>query len=85
MTDPRVFYNKEDLWRLAQSNAGGNQSTMSPYYTIMRLAEVGQKEEFILMVPFTPARKDNMIAWMAARCDAPITARFRSSRFPKRN
>jgi uncharacterized protein len=83
MTDPRVFYNKEDLWRLAQSNAGGNQSIMTPYYTIMRLAEVGQKEEFILMEPFTPARKDNMIAWMAARCDAPNYGKVQVFMFPK--
>ena len=70
MTDPRVFYNKEDMWRVARSPAQGSPSPMSPYYVIMKLPEVGKKEEFVLMVPFTPARKDNMIAWMAARCDA---------------
>src|SRR5437879_11387203 len=46
------------LWRVAQSAARGSNSPMTPYYTIMKLAEVGRKEEFILMVPFTPARKD---------------------------
>jgi uncharacterized protein len=83
MTDPRVFYNKEDLWRVAQSAARGTDSPMSPYYTIMKLAEVGQKEEFILMVPFTPARKDNMIAWMAARCDQPNYGKVLVFTFPK--
>jgi uncharacterized membrane protein (UPF0182 family) len=83
MTDPRVFYSKEDLWRVAQSAAHGAISPMSPYYTIMKLAEVGTQEEFILMVPFTPARKDNMIAWMAARCDAPNYGKVLVFTFPK--
>jgi uncharacterized membrane protein (UPF0182 family) len=83
MTDPRVFYNKEDLWRVAQSAARGDNTPMSPYYTIMKLAEVGTREEFILMVPFTPARKQNMIAWMAARCDAPNYGKVMVFTFPK--
>jgi hypothetical protein len=83
MTDPRVFYNKEDMWRVAQSGVGGPAAAMTPYYTIMKLAEVGQREEFILMVPFTPARKDNMIAWMAARCDAPNYGKVLVFTFPK--
>ena len=83
MTDPRVFYNKEDLWRVAQSAARGAAAPMSPYFTIMKLAEVGEREEFILMVPFTPARKDNMIAWMAARCDAPDYGKVLVFTFPK--
>jgi hypothetical protein len=83
MTDPRVFYNKEDLWRVAQSATAGPATPMSPYYTIMKLAEVGRREEFILMVPFTPARKDNMIAWMAARCDDPNYGKMLVFAFPK--
>ena len=83
MTDPRVFYNKEDLWRVAQSALAGPAAPMTPYYTIMKLAEVGTAEEFILMVPFTPARKDNMIAWMAARCDEPNYGKVLVFTFPK--
>ena len=83
MTDPRVFYNKEDLWRVAQSATKGAAAPMTPYYTIMRLAEVGTSEEFILMAPFTPARKDNMIAWMAARCDEPNYGKVLVFTFPK--
>jgi len=83
MTDPRVFYNKEDLWRVAQSAARGAASPMTPYYTIMKLAEVGEREEFILMVPFTPARKDNMISWMAARCDGANYGKVLVFTFPK--
>jgi uncharacterized membrane protein (UPF0182 family) len=83
MTDPRVFYNQEDLWRVAQSAVRGAPAPMSPYYTIMKLAGVGKAEEFILMVPFTPARKDNMIAWMAARCDPPNYGKVLVFTFPK--
>ena len=83
MTDPRVFYNKEDLWRVAQSAARGTATPMTPYYTIMKLAEVGEHEEFILMVPFTPARKDNMISWMAARCDGDDYGKVLVFTFPK--
>jgi hypothetical protein len=83
MTDPQVFYNKEDLWRVAQSAAGGPGAAMTPYYNIMKLAEVGKREEFILMAPFTPARKDNMIAWMAARCDDPNYGKVLVFTFPK--
>jgi uncharacterized membrane protein (UPF0182 family) len=83
MTDPRVFYNKEDLWRIAQSAARGDNAPMTPYYTIMKLAGVGAKEEFILMVPFTPARKENMISWMAARCDTPNYGKVVVFTFPK--
>ena len=83
MTDPRVFFNKEDLWRVARSAARGPAAPMSPYYTIMKLPEVGKKEEFILMVPFTPARKNNMIAWMAARCDVPNYGKVTVFTFPK--
>jgi uncharacterized membrane protein (UPF0182 family) len=83
MTDPRVFYNKEDLWRVARANARGPATPMSPYYTIMKLPGISQTEEFILMVPFTPARKQNMIAWMAARCDAPHYGQVVVFTFPK--
>ena len=83
MTDPHVFYNREDMWRVAQSAISGEAAGMTPYYTIMKLAEVGTTEEFILMVPFTPARKDNMIAWMAARCDEPNYGKVLVFNFPK--
>jgi uncharacterized membrane protein (UPF0182 family) len=68
MTDPEVFYNKEDLWNFPKENYGGQQITMQPYYTIMRLPGESS-EEFILMLPMVPANRDNMIAWLAARCD----------------
>lgn len=83
MTDPQVFYNKEDLWKIPEKKIGNQVQRMPPYYTITKLASVGKQEEFILMSPFTPARKENMIAWMAARSDAPNYGKLLVYNFPK--
>jgi uncharacterized membrane protein (UPF0182 family) len=64
MTDPEVFYNKEDLWEVPSYR----QKVIEPYYQIMKLPG-HQSEEFILLLPFTPSKRDNLAAWMAARCD----------------
>jgi uncharacterized protein len=85
MNDPQVFYNKEDLWKIPDGIFEGTTGTMAPYYTVMKLAEVGQKEEFILMIPFSPAKKDNMIAWFCARCDEPNYGKLLVFDFPKQN
>ena len=68
MTDPQVFYNREDLWGFARENYGDQTVAMQPYYVIMRLPGES-KAEYILMLPMTPSGRDNMISWMAARCD----------------
>ncbi len=83
MTDPQVFYNKEDMWKIPESVSETSTETMVPYYTIMKLAEVGKTEEFILMVPFSPSKKENMIAWLAARCDEPNYGKLLVFEFPK--
>ena len=70
MTDAQVFYNQEDYWQIPNEIYSSSQQKMFPYYIIMRLPNT-QKEEYILMLPLTPSKKDNMIAWMCARCDAP--------------
>ncbi len=82
MTDPEVFYNKEDLWSFPQENYGGESATMQPYYTIMRLPGEA-REEFILMLPMVPHNRDNMIAWLAARCDASHYGTMIEFAFPK--
>lgn len=82
MQDPQVFYNKEDLWTIPKKVIEGTTRQMEAYYTIMKLQGEG-KEEFILMIPFTPARKDNMIAWLAARCDSPNYGKLLVYNFPK--
>ena len=68
MTDPQVFYNREDLWGVPRENYAGQTVPMQPYYVIMRLPGETQAE-YMLMLPMTPSGRDNMIAWMAARCD----------------
>ncbi len=70
MTDPQVFYNREDYWNIPTEIYQENQQFMLPYYIIMKLPDESS-EEFILMLPLTPSKKDNMVAWMCARCDAP--------------
>ncbi|MCX5837285.1 MAG: UPF0182 family protein, partial [Deltaproteobacteria bacterium] len=82
MQDPQVFYNKEDLWSIPGKQVAGGQQAMDPYYTIMKLPGA-EKEEFILLSPFTPSMKDNMSAWMAARCDAPHYGKVIVYKFPK--
>jgi len=69
MQDPVVFYNKEDAWELPNEIIGeGREIKMEPYYIIMKLP--GEEEaEFMLMTPFTPLGKANMIGWMAAKSD----------------
>ena len=68
MQDVQIFYNQEDLWEIPNEIYSGQAQMMEPYYIIIKLPGE-QREEFLLMVPFTPARKDNMIGWLAARCD----------------
>ena len=82
MTSPQVFYNKEDLWQIPVIAGGGSENPMNPYYTIMRLPQ-GEQEEFILMLPFTPGRKDNLSAWMVARSDGDHYGQLVVYRFPK--
>ena len=69
MNDIKVFYNKEDAWQIPNEVYGvGQQIKVEPYYIIIKLPDEN-KEEFVLMTSFSPMKKDNMIAWMAARSD----------------
>lgn len=77
-----VFYNREDLWQFPRQPGGGGISVMNPYYIVMRLPGEPQAE-FFLMVPMAPSRRDNMIAWLAARCDAPDYGKLIVYEFPK--
>jgi hypothetical protein len=81
MTNPQTFYNREDTWEIPGNLQSANKD-MESYYTIMRLPGE-KKEEFILMIPFTPLKKDNLAAWMASRCDFPNFGKFIVYRFPK--
>ena len=82
MQDPQVFYNKEDLLSIPRRTINGTEREMEPYYTIMRLPEE-TKEEFVLLLPFTPNKRDNMRAWLAARSDPPNYGKLIALDFPK--
>jgi uncharacterized membrane protein (UPF0182 family) len=79
MTNAEVFFNREDLWTVATENgtdADGNQVVMpmKPNFVLMKLPSVasgisGNAEEFVEILPFTPANRNNLIGWIAGRCD----------------
>jgi len=82
MRDPQVFYNKEDLWTIPGKKTAQGDAEMEPYFTIMRLP--GERhEEFVLLLPFTPVRRDNMIAWLSARSDGEHYGKLVLYSFPK--
>lgn len=82
MKDPRVFYNREDVWAVPTELFGNETVLVEPYYVTMRLAN-DPRPEFILILPFVPAGRDNLIAWMAARNDGPRYGELVVYRFPK--
>ncbi|MDP2718730.1 MAG: UPF0182 family protein, partial [Dehalococcoidia bacterium] len=82
MQDARVFYNKEDLWARPREFYAGQEQLMEPYYIIMRLP--GEtREEFLLMLPFTPVNKSNTIGWLAARSDGENYGKLLAYHYPK--
>ena len=78
MTNPAVFYNREDEWEVPVIDS----EQMEPYYTIMRLPGE-QRAEFIQMLPFTPRGKNNLAAWMVARSDGEHYGKMLVFQFPK--
>jgi uncharacterized membrane protein (UPF0182 family) len=88
MTDPSVFYTKEDRWAVALQNYAGKTVAENPYYTIMTLPQIGTTPEFSLILPLTPigtgeTPRNNMVGWLAVRNDAPHYGEFVLYRFPK--
>ncbi len=82
MTDPQVFYNREDQWRAPNEIYANEEQVVEPYYLIMELP--GEDEsEFVLLRPFTPARRNNLVAWLAARSDGEQYGRQLLYQFPK--
>ena len=82
MTNPAVFYNKEDQWEPPLVDSGGESRRMEPYYTMMKLPGE-QSAEFIQMLPFTPRRRDNLASWMVARSDGEHYGKLQVFQFPK--
>jgi uncharacterized membrane protein (UPF0182 family) len=82
MTDPQVYYNREDLWVLPQEQYAGKVAPMEPYYILMKLPG-SEQLEYLLMTPFTPQKRNNMISWLAARCDFPEYGKMLFYELPK--
>lgn len=82
MTDPVVFYNREDLWQIPQEIYRENSQPVAPYYLITKLP-IGHTEEFVLLVPFTPVNRPNLIGWLAARSDGQNYGKLLLYVFPK--
>jgi uncharacterized membrane protein (UPF0182 family) len=82
MTVPQVYYNREDLWVLPQEQYAGKVAPMEPYYILMKLPG-SDTLEYLLMTPFTPQKRNNMISWMAARCDFPEYGKMLFYELPK--
>jgi len=87
MTDTEAFYNREDLWTVATEvgmGAGGEQTTqaMQPNFVLMKLpGETGV--EFVEILPFTPANRNNLIGWIAGRGDGAQYGTSVVYNFPK--
>jgi len=79
MTNPDVFYNREDLWQFPHPTG---DEEIRPYYVIMQVPG-DTNPEFLLMLPFTPGKKDNLAAWVAARCDEDHYGERLVFEFPK--
>ena len=81
VTDPTLLYNKGNQWQIPTNVSISGAGQMNPYYMIMRLP--GQtREEFVLILPFTPNGRTNMIAWLGAQSDAPNYGKAVSFEFP---
>ena len=81
MEDSVVFYNKEDQWSIPVQTSFGRTEALSPYYIVARLPGE-EKEEFLLIQPFTPASRHNLVGWIAARNDGEHYGKMELFRFP---
>ena len=83
MTDPQVFYNKEDKWSIPHEIYGEEETIMNPYYAIVKFPDKKEQDEYVLMLPFTPLNKNNMVSWVAAMCDPENYGKIIEYQFPK--
>jgi len=80
--NPQVFYNREDQWQIPNEIYSGEPRQVEPYYLITSLPSV-PFEEFILLLPYTPKQRTNLIAWLAARSDGENYGKLLLYNFPK--
>lgn len=86
--NPKIFFQREDVWNVAQhitiDDQGKKKSEpIDPYYVLMQLPGEQQKNEFVFILPFTPASRNNMIGWMAGRSDGEHYGKLLVYNFPK--
>jgi uncharacterized membrane protein (UPF0182 family) len=86
--NPKVFFQREDVWSAANQIRVNEQRQkapvpIDPYYVLMQLPGEQKKNEFVMILPFTPANRNNMIGWMAGRCDAEHYGKLLVYNFPK--
>ncbi|HLQ74361.1 MAG TPA: UPF0182 family protein [Bacillota bacterium] len=82
MSNLEVFYNREDFWEFPTEKYFNKDIEMEPYYITMKLPDKDE-EEFVLMMPYTPKKRQNMIAWMGVRNDGDNYGEMIVYRFPK--
>lgn len=84
MREPQAFYNRSDQWEMPNEIVGtsSEETPIDPYYVVMKLPGETD-EEFLLMRPFTPRNKSNMVAWMAAKCGPTDYGKIILYDFPK--
>ena len=84
MTDPEVFYHREDQWQVPTDSRG--EGSRDPYlrHIVMKLPGEAN-EEFIIMTPYTPRGKDNLAAWMVVRNDGEHYGQLVVYRFPRQS
>jgi hypothetical protein len=82
MQDPRVFYNQEDLWQTPMEVRESGETEMAPYYVTVRLPDA-EEAEFMMIRPYVPAGKQNMIAWLYADSDGSDYGRLGVYNFSK--
>ncbi|WP_188457014.1 UPF0182 family membrane protein [Virgibacillus oceani] len=82
MSNLEVFYNREDFWQFPTEKYFNEDTVMEPYYMTLKLPKEDQ-EEFILMLPYIPKNKQNMISWIGVRNDGESYGEMFVYRFPK--
>ncbi|NJN30044.1 MAG: COG1615 family transporter [Synechococcales cyanobacterium RM1_1_8] len=82
MTDASLFYNREDQWQAPREIYANESQDVEPYYVTMRLP-TAEQEEFVLLHPFTPVRRNNLVAWLAGRSDGDNYGKLLLYQFPK--
>ena len=82
MTNPNVFYNNEDAWDIPTQIYGDKEEAVHSYYLVTTLPNE-KRSEFILILPFTPYKKDNMTSFLTAKCDMPDYGKLQLYQLPK--